>query len=80
MINPVAHKGVYYWPSFEAARDYAVERSLPTDRIISYQLGWAIQLRISGPYVGPAAGPDLVCWEYQANREPIRLSFAIKVF
>jgi hypothetical protein len=27
-----------------------------------------------------AAGPDLVCWEHQANREPIRLSFSIKVF
>jgi hypothetical protein len=25
-------------------------------------------------------GPDLVCWEHQANREPIRLSFSIKVF
>lgn len=87
MIIPVAHKGIYYWPSFEAAREYAIERGHPTDRIISYQLGWAIQLRVSGPYVGPladvpnkAAGPDLVCWEHQANREPIRLSFSIKVF
>jgi hypothetical protein len=25
-------------------------------------------------------GPDLVCWEHQAGREPIRLSFSIKVF
>jgi hypothetical protein len=28
----------------------------------------------------PPAGPDLVCWEHQAGREPIRLSFSIKVF
>lgn len=26
------------------------------------------------------AGPDAVCWEYQAGEQPIRLSFSIKVF
>lgn len=26
------------------------------------------------------AGPDGVCWEYQAGQLPIRLSFTIKVF
>jgi len=30
--------------------------------------------------ISKSAGPDLVCWEHQANREPIRLSFSIKVF
>jgi len=30
--------------------------------------------------MAPPAGPDLVCWEHQANREPIQLSFSIKVF
>jgi len=25
-------------------------------------------------------GPESVCWEHQTNREPIRLSFSIKVF
>lgn len=29
---------------------------------------------------GSAAGPGAVCWEFQANREPIRLSFSIKCF
>jgi len=30
--------------------------------------------------INKRAGPDLVCWEHQANREPVRLSFSIKVF
>lgn len=28
----------------------------------------------------PKPGPSLVCWEFQGDQEPIRLSFAIKVF
>jgi hypothetical protein len=47
------HRGVYYFPSFEAARAYAREHGHPTDRIIHYGLGWAVQLYVSGPYVGP---------------------------
>lgn len=35
---------------------------------------------LNGQCMKPLAPPDLVCWEHQANREPIRLSFAIKVF
>jgi hypothetical protein len=46
-------KGVYYFPTYEAARAYAETEGYPVNRIISYTLGWAIQLRISGPYVGP---------------------------
>ena len=45
-------KGIYYFPTFSAARAYAVGHNHPTDRIIAYKLGWAIQLRVSGPYVG----------------------------
>lgn len=47
------YKGDYYFPSFEEARSYAIEHGFPTDRIISYGRGWAIQLYVSGPYVGP---------------------------
>jgi hypothetical protein len=47
------YRGVYYFPTFEAARDYAIANNWPVARIISYQRGWAIQIRISGPYVGP---------------------------
>ena len=46
-------KGVDYFPSFESARSYAQANHFPTDRIISYEVGWAIQLYVSGPYVGP---------------------------
>ena len=42
---------ILYFDSEHAAR-YAAERSQwPTDRIIPYGLGWAVQLRISGPYL-----------------------------
>lgn len=44
-------RGIWYWPTFESARDFAREHGLPTDRIIAYQRGWAIQLYRSGPYV-----------------------------
>lgn len=50
------HKGIYYFPTFEAARAYAREHEHPTDRIIRYERGWAIQERVSGPYVGPSEG------------------------
>jgi hypothetical protein len=46
------HKGIFYFPTYEAARVYADYRGYPSDRIIKYDLGWAIQLRVSGPYVG----------------------------
>lgn len=46
------HKGIYYFPSYSEAFKYASDNGYPTDRIISYQLGWAIQLYKSGPYVG----------------------------
>ena len=43
-------KNTTYFESYYKARDYALQHSLPTDRIISYGLGWAIQKHISGPY------------------------------
>lgn len=58
-------KGVYYFPTYEAARAYAQNRGYPTDRIIPYTIGWAIQLRVSGPYVGPdtlSVNPERVLW------------------
>ena len=53
MAKVVTRKGIYYFRTFQVARAYAIEHGLPTDRIIHYGLGWAIQLRISGPYAGP---------------------------
>lgn len=51
--KPKTYHGDYYFPTFEAARTYARKHNFPTDRIISYTRGWAIQLKVSGPYVGP---------------------------
>lgn len=49
------HKGTFYFKYHEDALKYAIEGNWPTDRLIQYQRGWAIQLRRSGPYVGPEA-------------------------
>lgn len=48
-----AVRGVYYFETYPLARAYAQRVGAPTDRIIAYELGWAIQLHKSGPYVGP---------------------------
>lgn len=50
---PIArlHKDIWYWPDYEDAKDFATHFALPTERIIPYRKGWAIQLRASGPYV-----------------------------
>ena len=45
-------KGTYYFPTFKAAIAYAQEHNHPTNRVIEYRRGWAIQLCVSGPYVG----------------------------
>lgn len=51
-------KGIFYFPSYSIAKEYAVENGYPTDRIIAYQIGWAIQLWVSGPYVGPETAAE----------------------
>lgn len=51
--NPLIRKGIYYFPTFEMARDFARKFGYPANRIIAYEYGWAIQLKTSGPYVGP---------------------------
>jgi hypothetical protein len=48
-------RGIYYFPTYEDARSHAQRHGLPTDRLIRYGLGWAIQLRVSGPYAGDGA-------------------------
>ena len=47
------HKDIYYFERHCDAAKYAIDNNWPTDRIINYGLGWAIQIRVSGPYVGP---------------------------
>jgi hypothetical protein len=46
------HNNIYYFPTYKDAKEYAITNRHPTDRIIAYELGYAIQLRVSGPYVG----------------------------
>jgi hypothetical protein len=58
------YKDIYYFPSYPAARDYAKSHGFPTDRINSFGRGWAIQWRISGPYVGPNSPYEIQ--EYKA--------------
>jgi len=54
--RPKTYKGYYYFPRYEDARDYAKEHVPEHFKIVSYGRGWAIQLRCSGPYVGPEEG------------------------
>ncbi len=52
MTTKYTRKGIFYFPTYDEARTYAWKHDYPTDRIIQYDIGWAIQLRRSGPYVG----------------------------
>ena len=50
-------KGIYYWPEFPDTR--AVSASIPGSRVVGYEVGYAVQLRLSGPYVGrPEIGSE----------------------
>jgi hypothetical protein len=59
-VNPKAkaktHKGIYYFPTADAAREYAAANGWP-DRIVEYTRGYAIQAGPSGNYAGPAGDP-----------------------
>jgi len=46
------HRDIFYFTSYNSAKKYAVENGHPTDRIIEYERGWAIQYGKSGGYVG----------------------------
>lgn len=47
------HKRVFYFSTFEEAREFARKHGFPTNRILAYTRGWAIQLKAGGDYVGP---------------------------
>jgi len=49
-------KGIYYFPNYQTAREYARKRSIIFHKIICYGLGWAIQYKPYGEYVGTKAG------------------------
>ena len=52
MSNYKVKKGIFYFPTWKEAWKHASANGYPTDRIIEYKIGWAIQLRVSGAYVG----------------------------
>ena len=53
MSTTTTRRGVTYFPTYGAARAAAIKAGLTADRLIPYGLGWAVQLRVSGPYAGP---------------------------
>lgn len=59
--RPRVRRGIFYWPTYRDARAYRdahVSTANPKIKpcIVGYQVGYAIQLWTSGPYVGPAEG------------------------
>lgn len=52
MTQPKSYKGIFYFNSYDDAREYARVHQMPQDRIIHYKLGWAVQMYKSGPYAG----------------------------
>lgn len=46
-------KGIFYFKDYNDAKTFAKEIGWPVDRIIKYELGWAVQKKKSGDYAGP---------------------------
>lgn len=51
------YKGVHYFKDEAAAKKWAGEHGWPTDRIVGYERGFAIQAGASGNYAGPGEKP-----------------------
>lgn len=49
----VLRKGVYYFSTMREAHTYAWLSGHRSYRLVPYALGWAVQRRKSGPYLGP---------------------------
>ena len=47
------HKGVRYFADCREALDFRDRYGVDGARVVRYQRGWAVQVRISGPYLGP---------------------------
>lgn len=50
-------KGIYYFKDYKVAEEWAKGNGWPTDRILHYQKGYAIQSGRSGNYAGPGEKP-----------------------
>lgn len=51
------HKGTWHFPTRHGAENAALKARLPLKNIVDYQLGFAVQLHKSGPYLGPSVDP-----------------------
>ncbi len=49
------HKNIAYFKDFYAARDHGEKygKGFPQWRVVEYEIGYAVQAYISGPYFGP---------------------------
>lgn len=52
-------KGVVYFHDYCDAREHK-NRYAPNGRIVSYDLGWAVQVRICGPYLNANGGYQIL--------------------
>lgn len=55
--SAIAYKGTYYFATEAIALEYAKEAGWPTDRILKYGRGYAIQAGPSGNFAGPDTSP-----------------------
>ncbi len=80
-IKPVVSKGTYYFKDSNSAKQWAKENKWPTDRIIQYDKGWAVQSGKSGNYAGSGEKPKE--WEgtekQKALKEPGVKLYKMKV-
>lgn len=57
--KPRIHKGVFYFPDFLTAREWAKKNGWPVKGIREYGLGWTVQAGPSGNHAGPERKPTL---------------------
>jgi hypothetical protein len=67
-VKTRVRKNIYYFPDHAAAVAHATDGGWPTDRINRFELGWAIQIKCSGDYVGPSSVADRRHAELMAAR------------
>jgi hypothetical protein len=54
--QPSLHDGVWYWPTRDAALDFAAADPL-WSRVLEYGRGWAVQAGHTGNFAGPGVEP-----------------------
>ena len=52
MTKPKVRHHIYYWPTFESAREVANSSGFLAARVIEYEVGWAVQIAPGSKYLG----------------------------